>query len=257
MSTHLLPVFFDNAAYDVGRLVPAVMAPGAELTEVLALNTHYRIRGISDLFMRARPEVCLDCFHRGGRAYKQWLMKANEGKKATGLGVPFFDAVISGDEDGARQIASFSRQTHNPNLEYEEDFLYLHYLMEVFYRNNEEHGEAILTAYEDTLAQDDFRFDICRALQAGDSELFEEALALLWEDHEALYLKLANADTVGMERVKTEGRLCVEALALVILARRRGLAVQDDYPFVPSILCEPVSLAYSDHSWKTPEIPTT
>ncbi|AZZ92471.1 hypothetical protein EUZ85_17785 [Hahella sp. KA22] len=257
MSNHLLPVFFENAAYDVACLVPSIIASRAVLADVLALNSHYRIRGISDLFMRERPDVCLDCFHRGGRAYKQWLMKANENDKATGLGVPFFDAVASGDEEGARQIASLSRQTHNPDLEYEEDFLYLHYLMEVFYRNNGQHGEAVLTAYEDTLAQEDFRFDICLAFHAGDTELFEEAMARLWENHKTLYLKLANADTVEMERLQTEGHLCVEALALVILARRRGLMVQDHYPFIPSILREPISLAYCDHSWKTPEVLTT
>ncbi len=128
MSTHFLPIFLDNAEYALRDLVTRVTALGADSSASLEVAKLYRIKGISDLFMWGLPDICLDSFHRGGRAYKSWLAQAAEQDKATALGFPFFDAVACGDFDGATAIATLSRSTWNQDEEYEEDFLYMHYL---------------------------------------------------------------------------------------------------------------------------------
>ena len=252
MSTHFLPVFAENAVYLLERRVAALGTARLDRENALAIAGDYRILGICHLLRWAVPDRCLDSFHRGGRAYLSWLRRAAYAEQETGNGWPFFDAVAAGDGAAATEIARLARADHHPGREYEDDFLYIHFLMSLFYLSvDEDRCQQILDRYEQVLdGADDFRFEISMGLLDRDSARFEEGLRLLLEHHEAYFLKMN--EMMPPEKLETEGKICVEGLALVLLAEKRGLAVQDDYLFVPSTLRQRVTIDYADDNWRNP-----
>jgi hypothetical protein len=76
---------------------------------------------------------------------------------------------------------------------------------------------------------------------------------LFMESRRSHFDELGQNGAVAPEILFTEGLLSVEGVALVRLAERSGINVEDDYVQVPSIACERYRGPYSQDSWTTIE----
>ncbi|MFY0562676.1 Imm49 family immunity protein [Archangium lansingense] len=176
----------------------------------------------------------------------------DEGAKRLGKSRPFFDAVAAGDYEGAALIARHSRRSWAQGEEYEEDFLFVDFLMKLFFLDAPARDcEALLERYEACLqGAEDLRLDICKALLSADSEAFNEALERFLEARKDSLEEMAETQTFPEEMRATEWNLSVEGVALARLAERKGLRTEEEYLHVPSLAREDEPMSFHEDSWK-------
>jgi hypothetical protein len=254
MPTYFLPVFQSNALLELTERVDAVQSGTAGLEAALAFCQWYRIRGICSLFLEGRPDSFLADLHRSGRAFLHYLTYAPMNQKATSRAAPFYDAIASGDVDCAREITRHSRLTWNADVEFEDDFQFVLFLMKHFFLDGDP-GEcaSILGRLEAVLeGAPNPHFDLGHALTVNDAARFGSGLGDLLESHEARYQKLISDEMISPEEAETESKLCVEGLALVKLAEAKNIPLDEDYLLIPSVARERASIAFRADDWLRP-----
>src|SRR5262249_45286726 len=151
------------------------------------------------------------------------------------LAMPFLDGLAADDQEAARAIARGSSHSHSPRDEYEEDFLFVEFVMQRFVL------ECAASVAEQLLARwraglrgvEDPRLDACKALHEADAERFDSGLrAFLQERSDTLEERIAGG-SVPLELASTEGYLSVEGLALLRIADRLRLQTEEEYLHVP------------------------
>jgi hypothetical protein len=255
MASKFLPAIIGNAIEENQDLLPALIRGKADLRRIFTFCSNFRIAGISSLFLSGKSEDFRYYFHKSGRAFAHFLRNAQTIKVRLSKSQPFFDAVGAGDYEGAAQIAHDSCRTWAQGEEYEEDFLFFDFLMQLFFLGASSAAcGALLERYEKCLqGAEDRRLDICKSLLHKDSDAFNSALRnFLLERKEALE-KMAETQTIGEEQLATEWHFSVEGLALVRLAERRGIHTEEEYLHIPSIAREDAPLRFHADSWKNIE----
>lgn len=254
MSTHFLSVFRHNASYELEKLLPLAISNTADLKYILRVCQQYRIRGICSLFIKAETVKFVKDLHKSGQTFLNYLQHSGEEDKITSKAAPFFDSIASGDLACAREIARNSRVTWHENEEFEDDFLYILFLMKHFFlQGTQSECEAILQRFEEILeGEPDAHLDICKAFTSSDAKEFHIAFDDLIEKHESRFKKLVDSEMILPEEFATEGKLFVEGLALLRLAETKGFALEDDYLFMPSTAREKIVVIFSDNDWKNP-----
>ncbi len=253
MASKLLPVHMSSARYQNERILDTLSngRPPSH-RRVLTFCRNYRILAIGSLLLYAEPDPFKRYLHKSGRAYLHLTQAMPDRHKPTSRALPFFDAVVALDLDGAAAIAASASPTRNPDLEYDEDFLYVRFLMKHFFASptpGEEH--VLLTRYERALegTRDD-RLALCKALVDGDAAAFDEALALVLEERADRAQRLADDERLEPEVWATEAQVSIEGLALVILAERAGLETRRDYLLVPSLAREGGPAPADPDAWR-------
>lgn len=236
MTSEFLPIIIKNALEENGEVLPSVLQGKIDLAGILAFCGNFRAAGIAALFLGADTERFQQLLQCSGRAFAHFLGIVDEQVKQTSKSLPFFDAVASGDFEGAELLARRSRRSWAQGEEYEEDFLFVEFCMQWFFLGAPLlECEALLGRYEAALqGAEDSRLPICRSLLAGDSQAFNSALELFLAERSARVETLAMNDRLSEEERATSGNLSVEGLALLRFAERRGMEVERDYLHVPS-----------------------
>ncbi|NMO13802.1 immunity 49 family protein [Pyxidicoccus fallax] len=254
MSAHHLPVYVGNALNENLEWLPSLKAGKVGRKRILSFCRNLRIAGIGELLMTGLPEEFQLRLHQSGRAYAAWLRTAEEGERRTGQSAPFFDAIAVGDLDGATRIAHLSNHTWTQGVEYEEDFLFVEFLMQRFFLDAPgETCESLLRRYETALrGAEDVRLELCGALQAADAEGFDRALRRFLAEYRDHFEELARQGGASPVWLATEGKVCVEGVALVRLAQGLGLETEEDYLLVPSVAREKVARVFTEDSWMEP-----
>lgn len=252
MTSEFLPVFVQNALEDNEELLPDVVAGQVDFQAILTFCQNFRTAGIGALFLGSSPKVFRQMLHHSGRAYAHFLGYADVKATLTSKALPFFDAVAAGDFEGAGLIARHSRHSWGQGEEYEEDFLFVELLMHQFFLDAPPHtGEDMLERYEAALqGSEDSRLPVCRALLGGDTEAFNESLALLLSERSDEWAALDEGGALMAEESSTEGNLSVEGLALVRLAERKGMETERDYLHVPSVARKGGRITFSANAWR-------
>lgn len=252
MTSGFLPVFVQNALEDNEELLPDLVEGRADFRTVLEFCQNFRMAGIGALFLGSAPKVFRQLLHHGGRAYVHFLGYADPGTTLTSKAEPFFDAVAAGDFDGAGLIARNSRRDWARAEEYEEDFLFVEFLMQQFFLGGTPRaGEDMLERYEAALqGSEDARLPVCRALLGGDADDFNASLTQYLSERGDLLAKLEDGEALMEEEAATEGNLNVEGLALVRLAEHKGLKTERDYLHVPSVARKGGRVSFSPDAWK-------
>jgi hypothetical protein len=254
MSSRMLSLIRANAAFDVSGTLPLVVDGDARLERVLVLCRNLRRRGICSLFLEGLPLLLHADLQRSGAAFLHVLRSAPDADKITSRAGPFYDSVACADLDTAREIARYSRDTWNQEEEYEDDFLYVFFLMKKFFLGavNEE-LRSVIQRYEALVAQTgDARFDICASFLEDDNSRFDQALDALIRGNEEDYRTGMDRDEILEEEWATEGNLFVEGLALVKLAGMHGFRTEANYQFIPSLVLETRSNSLDPDSWRNP-----
>lgn len=252
MASKFLSVFIGNALGDNEVLLPAVLSGRGGLKESLRFCQNFRIAGIGSLLMSGTSARFHECLHASARAFVHFATSAPEAQKLTSRAEPFFDAIACEDTEAARSLAHLSRRVADRNREYEEDFLFVRFLMDHFFLGTSaSEGQSLLDRYERVLeGSADTRLEVCRALLAADGARFDEALTRMMEEREVRFQKLHDKESVAEEILATEGYVSVEGLALVRLAISNGLHPREDFLFIPSLAREQVRLHHHPDSWR-------
>jgi len=254
MTSGMLPIIKLNAELDLRGTLPLIINHNADLERVMVFCQNYRRRGICSLFLEGLPRLLHGDLQRSGTAFLHGLLTATNEEKITSKAAPFFDAVACKDFRTAREIARHSRHIWNEQEEYEDDFLYVFFLMSKFFLEGTRlELNAIIERYVMLLdGAMDVHCAICKSFFENDSYAFEASLSELLSQKED-YLKCGmNRDEIPEEEWVTEGLLSVEGIALVRLAEIQGFKTGNNYLFVPSIVLENPKIIYEQDSWKGP-----
>jgi len=174
-----LPVVIENVLLENEGLLRGLSArPRPDMGEVLTLCRNFRIAGIGLLFLRGRTRDFLLHLSHSGRAFAHFLSHAGVNAPRLCRCAPFFDALAAGDFGAAEDIARRSRRTWVRTEEYEEDFVFVDFLMRHFFLGaSHQDSDAMLTRWEAALqGSEDVRLAICRALLEKKEAAFNEAL---------------------------------------------------------------------------------
>lgn len=252
MTSRMLPIIRLNAQYDLDNLLPFVIRGNAKKELIDSICYNYRVKGICSFFMEGLPRVLHSNLQKSGAAFLHFLTLAKDAEKITSKAAPFFDAIACKDFDIARQIGVYSRQTWNHEEEYEDDFLYVFFLIKKFFLDAEDkEGISIIKDFEAVLeGAHSARLDICKAFVDHDEQAFDQALNSLIMEHEEYYRSGAERDEIIEEEWATEGQLFIEGLSLVRLAERIGFWTQENYLFIPSLARKDLSIVFEPNSWK-------
>lgn len=252
MPSEFLPAFIQNATADNEELLPELLGGRVQWEVLLTFCRNFRIIGTGLLFLGGTAERFLSCLHHSGRAFAHFLEKMDEDSKLTSRCLPFFDAVAAGDSEGASQVARHARRTWARGLEYEEDFLFVEFLMQHFFLGaSQADCAALLERYERSLqGTDDCRLELCRALLVKDSRMFESSLERFLSERRDAMDEAEDSGRLAPEVFATEGHLSVEGLALVRLAEHKGMDTQEDYLHVPSVARRPASRLPAPDAWR-------
>ncbi|WP_236069332.1 Imm49 family immunity protein [Citreicoccus inhibens] len=247
-----MSVFIDNALGDNEEKLAAFTAGQGGLKEALQFSQNFRIAGIGSLLMSGTATRFHECLHASARAFAYFLRSAPDSQKLTSRSAPFFDAVACEDIEAARELARHSPRCPDRAREYEEDFLFVRFLMDFFFQGmSVNEGLNLLEHYETILeGTQDIRLTVCRAFLASDSAGFDEALSNMMEERNMRVQKMRDQEAAAEESLSTEGYLSVEGVALVRLALSRGLTPSGHYLSVPTVACEPPLLRYREDVWR-------
>lgn len=252
MSSQFLPVFHDNAVQTLFECLPMVDNQQVPLSELNMFCQQYRIKGICSLLMTMDLDGLRQDLYRSGRCFLYGLNKLPKDKRTISKLNPFFDAIACYDFAGAKQITELARKTPNLNVEYEEDFLYFYFLMQMFFLNGEQSElEKILSDYQ-ALNEGEPRFAICKALYEKNDSDFQKAMEALIIDYEKKFQLLAERGIIPEEELATEGQIFIEGWVLLIMAEKRGLISMINYRYIPSVLQQMSTKSLEHVDWRTP-----
>jgi hypothetical protein len=254
MGSRVLSMIRANAAFDLDGTLPLVVNGEANLDRVHVFCRNFRRRGICSLFLEGLPQLLHTDLQRSGSAFLHVLRSAPEADKITSSAGPFYDSVACVDLDTAREISRYARNTWNPEEEYEDDFLYVTFLMKMFFLDaDNEDLSSIVQRYKVLGAEaGDPRFDICASFLENDNSRFERALDRLIRNYDEHYKTGMKRDEILEEEWATEGQLFVEGLALVRLAWIHGFYTETNYQFIPSLVIDTQFNGLNPDSWKSP-----
>lgn len=215
---------------------------------VLDLSRCYRYLGCGKLLSGYDAVSFFYCLHLAADAYLQFLERKQQWPDldpyymARSRAEPLLDALALGDTELVRRIDALTVATWQDGMEYEEDFWFLTLLPRLLLpttRPEELHDG--LDAMERALEGIEFpRYDALVALVKGDSEGFEKALLALIDAWRADAERERRGGLGNQFALSTEAHVFVEGIALVRVARARGLDTRSQYPLIPPLaLSEP------------------
>jgi len=211
-----------------------------------------RMFGCFSLFVDADVLTFSKCLQVSGRCFEHFLPLIPKEQQVTSRATPLLDAIACCDFDGASLISRNLSSTRNQSVEYEEDFLYFQFLLEVFFRSGDENDcRRLLNSYERVIEENhDNRLDVARALLDRDASAFDSALCALIAQYKDYYSRMRVAAALPEAALISEGKIFIEGLALIRLAERRGLKVDHEYPMIPSLTRQDFSTNFQADEWR-------
>lgn len=254
MTSELLPVLAQEALVENQHLLPSLLTGRVGLRDILTFCQNFRMAGTGALLLTGRAERFHWHLHQSGRAFAWFLANSKDSLQRTSRALPFFDAVVAGDLECAAEVARRARHTWARGEEYEEDFLFIEFLMRHFFlQAAPDETEALLQRYAQALqGTEDPRLGVCQSLLEKDARLFDESLNHFLSEQHDRFEQVADRTSLPEDVLATERYVSVEGLALVCLAESQGMATAEDYLHVPSIARERTALVFSADSWKAP-----
>ena len=253
MSSFHLPAIHSNAEYNIENALDLFDRGLLPLDKMGFLSINYRVRGICDFLQESDRNSFQLNLQKSAASHLYFLQHANTADKITGRGGPFFDAIACNDLLLAKEIARFSRKDWNRDYEYEDDFLYVMFLMGKYCLDwTQEIQSTVLENFADIVGNDENpRLRICRALMLADSIEFNVALSAMVHDRDNTMSKAKREQYIFEEEWATEGHVFIEGLALLRFADFEKILVQENYKYLPSSALLTEELQFDSEIWKT------
>ena len=257
MQPTYLPIAVKSSALKASELLYAIERGTIDFEYAFYLSESYRRMAVGFLLMSGTPNQFLAYLHRSSRSFLHFLREAPDEIKITSRTLAYFDAVACDDAEGAHGIFASSRDTWNPQKEYEDDFLYMWFLMGIWGETEtDDQLQDMLERYEEVLeGADDVRFDICASLLTRGEEEWGNSVGAFIEMEQDRVAALRGKDQLNPDEAATTANVSIELLALLRIGERRGLPTEEAYPLAPApSRMLGLSVHPSADAWKTLEI---
>jgi hypothetical protein len=252
MGSAYLPDFIANADDDLEILIPAGARGELDFKGLHKLCDRFRQRGVCTFLLTGDAQPFFVNAMQSASAYMTCLPSIDDAQKVTSLAKPFYDAIGGGLWDCATFIARSSRMTWNKAREYEDDFLFVRFLMRHFFLNaSDSESRATIAAHEKAAeGEDQSHRDVCIAFLDKDGPLFDAALNRLLRARSERVEAMVERDAIPEESWSWLRYFSSEGLALLKLAERSGLPVGKDYLHVSEALRKVPTLAFDPDAWR-------
>ena len=253
MSSVFLADFIDNAQDDLQLLIPAALKGELDFRGLQVLCGRFRQRGACTFFLAGNSEAFFVNAMQSGGAYSALLGSIPDAQKVTSQATPFYDAVGCGFWECAGNIARLSRAEWNPDKEYEDDFLFVMFLMKHFFLGADENEARALLERHESVAEgkDEAHRAVCRSFLDRDSDVFDQALRDLLQQRAERVEAMVARNAMPEEHWSWLRYFSSEGFALLKLADRSGLRTATDYLHVSEALRHvPESLVFDPEAWK-------
>lgn len=211
----------------------------------LSLDVSEKLRVLAIIGLLTKGDHDLMCHNliRSGIAREIYLKRLQlvnievDHHMCSGRYEPLLDSIAAGNFELAQKIAGLSPKQWLEGHEYEDDYCYaqiIHGLIQMTI--NQDDVFSFLTQFEDYLkGETNTRFDICTALANFDSVGFQEAFDSLLEERELRIIKDKENGQMEEPQVIANRQIFIEGLALLKIAKKSGLIIQQEYKYCPSI----------------------
>lgn len=247
-----LPLAVKNTGISLAARLKGLPLQDAPVREVRDICTCYRVLGIGHLLLSADPTDYAENLGKSGLCWLYYLQNNSPKNMVSSWGAAFFDAVSCLDTDTAQGIAKQSPASHNASYEYEEEFLYMAFIMRYYAGETPKNLEPLLASWSALLnGIEDARLGFCEALIGNELDPLQEALlAAIGAVRDELN-SVSDTGTVPADHYAALAHVSTEVVTWVQLCKAKGLAVEEDYALAPSpaVLSTLQSLPAAD-SWR-------
>ncbi|MDA8137273.1 MAG: hypothetical protein M0036_01365 [Desulfobacteraceae bacterium] len=252
MGSDHLDAFIENSEFYLERYIPKLLRRALDWNGIQRMTTAFRQRGVCHLLWTGNRNHFFANMVQSAGAFLHFLKFCHEEQKVLSHCKPFYDALAAGCWEAAVQIARHSRMTWAEGYEYKEDFFFVQFLMAYFFLDaGEENSRKILEDFDAARAgAEEERFAICNALIDGDRPLFEETLGLLLEQRAEKIEGMIQRGALPEEIWAWMRYFSSEGLALVRLAERNGLAVNDTFLHIPDSVRKAPAIVFNGDAWQ-------
>ncbi|HSP79809.1 MAG TPA: Imm49 family immunity protein [Myxococcaceae bacterium] len=247
---------------NIGQLIDLRLAELRKGTvhpkHVLDVSLLYRRMACGLLLANYDADGFFYCLYQAADAWLQFLERKHLWPHldpyymARGRAEPLLDALALGDVELARRIDALAETQWQQGLEYPEDFRFFLLLPRLVSPTvpREELVEE-LERMERALEGAEYpRHDVLRALVLGEARGFEEGLLAAIEAWQARMEKERRSGVGNPYALATDANVFIEGLALVRVARARGLPTRSQYPLIPPVtLSEPRTAIHRRRIW--------
>jgi hypothetical protein len=247
------PLHRNEAYEDFCRLRAEFELEPPRYHHLLRMCRSIRVAGCFALLIDADAPLFSQSLQVSGRCFAHFLGLVSDGVPVVSRAMPFLDALACGDFDAARMISQSITPAWTGTLEYREDFLFFQFLFEYLFRSRDEgRCRELLSEYEQVLqGNPDERLSVARALLERDAAAFGDALHQLTQQHRDHHARMRASGGLPESQLLSEGKVFVEGLALVRVAESRGLACDDEYPLIPSLIRADFSAGFAPDAWRS------
>ncbi|NMO17679.1 immunity 49 family protein [Pyxidicoccus fallax] len=246
-----LDILFDDA-------FPEVLAEGT-VEELVGLVreacVHFHTQGVTTLLLDGSPQYL---FYHLGCAAENWrrlllhLRTREAALPPASDNIPLLGAVAASYWDLARDLCRVSASQRGED-EYEDEFAWAHLLQEfIALPDGGTFSQDLLRQHERVLAESQAdRLEVFRALLAGDRSRFLTALERVLHQHEEETEAQAVRLGTSPDQFVAYRFIWFEGLALLRLAERRGMRIDEPLRYCPPLARIPMKMEY-DGDWALP-----
>ncbi len=253
-----------DRAYDIAVARMEMVAPDLDSGGETAANAllvfvwYQRALGLWHLLARLDSSAYRACLARSGYAQLELLMlkRGNPalsgqtccGSKVVGLA----SALAAGDLDIARKVALAMPTDHDPDWEYEDDFLFVTFLAKALLGASDEELGALLARWAVvTDGQLPAGAQACEMIVGRDQGAWPAAIRGYLEERAASLEAGRTSLTAQPETMATEGTVSMNGLALLRIAELRGLRTDEELPLCPRVAqLRPITGASPGSDWR-------
>jgi len=238
----------------------ALRKGNAKPRHVLDLSRMFRRMGCGTLLAGGDTSFFFQGLFFAADAYLQLLERkerdpslADPYDLARGRAEPLLDALALGDAELVRRIDARAQTQYREGMEYEEDFWFFMLLPRLLDPSvgEPETREELGQMHQALQGIVYPRYDAVVALARGDREGFEAALEALTQAWASQMERDAESERGNPYALATESEIFVEGLALVRLARIRGMPTRQEYRLIPAAaLTAPPAEQHREPLWK-------
>jgi hypothetical protein len=221
----------------------------------------WRILGICRLLADADVDAFVDHLARAAQARLAFLQKIEAGLPSdppflcASKNLAYTGSIAAGDLKTAREIARLSATTHFAAVEYEDDFLYFHLLHRLTVAPDDTPGHTAILArwLEVREGKESGALVACRGIVTRNPEEFTVGFASFIAKRQQGLAEYREIPSFNENLFAAEGRVYVEALAVLRFAELAGLPTEREYPLVPAIARVPImETPLPPDAWRVP-----
>lgn len=153
-------------------------------------------------------------------------------------GIPLLDAIVIHNFDLARKISAKMACTFQKNMEYEEDFHYYNCLSLLSEETLDADtlNKTMLDFETSSDGGDSNRFKVIKAISQKDGLFFNESLSVLISEWNNEIKRKRKSENIDPYENMTSSNIFIEGIALIRLAQKCGITVDDKFHYIPELI---------------------